>query len=318
MGFGGGNTIGGYDLVGTGAVDDPSRGGRTIQSASLFDSDDDSAVAAIQANVDAQLAQQAAARQQAVQQQAAQQQQALLAEQVADQQALQEAQALGEINRIQRLASRMTPINFARTSGMPPISSLEQLAMRAGQAPRPSSEGLLNNIPSFATTAMSKIGSMSTNKMYSDIMEKGYKPQYDAMGQIVATINPETGQYGSGSVVSRIDPNNPDNTAPPPMDLSDDDGFVAPEATAVAAAQPEAEAEQSMIAQGYRYPAGGIYPTEGQYVRQSLLDVAPTQFGGLLAGYDPAQFGAMNVGFRQPTDVGLYDDPYDVTGYSLI
>lgn len=318
MGFGGGNTIGGYDVVGTGAVSDPTRGGRTIQDISTMGSDDDSYVASIQANVDAQLAQQAAARQQAAQQQAAQQQQALLAEQVADQQALQEAQALGEINRIQRLASRMTPVNFARTSGMPPISSLEQLAMRAGQAPRPSSEGLLSNIPSFATTAMGKIGSMSTNKMYSDIMEKGYKPQYDTMGQIVATINPETGQYGAGSVVARIDPNNPDNTAPPPMDLSDDDGFVAPEATAVAAAQPEAEAEQSMIAQGYRYPAGGIYPEEGLYRQMGLLDIAPMQFGGLLAGYDQPQFAEMQAGFQRPVDVGLYDDPYDVTGYSLI
>jgi len=147
-------------------------------------------------------------------------------------------------------------------------------------------------------------------------LQKGYIPQYNKIGQVVATINPETGQYGAGSVVARIDPDNPANTAPPPMDLGDDSGFVAPEATVVAAVEPEPEV--SMIDQGYRYPAGGIYPTEGQYMRQGLLDVAPMQFGGLLASYDPAQFGAMNVGFRQPTDVSIYDDPYDVTGYSLI
>ena len=307
MGLGGGNTIGGYDVVGTGAVGDPSRGGRTIQSGSLLDSGDESAVAAIQANVDAQLAQQAAARQQ----------QALLAQQVADQQALQEAQALGEINRIQSLASRMTPINFAVTSGMPPISSLEQLAMRAGQAPRPSSEGMLSNIPSFVTTAMEKIGNMSTNKMYSDIMEKGYKPQYDAVGQIVATINPETGQYGAGSVVSRIDPDNPDNEPVPSMVIGGDDGgSVAPEVMLAQARRKQRD--RSMIPKDYIYPEGGYYPEEGRFLRTGLLDIAPTTYGGLLAGFDPSQYSALNEAFRRPVNVGMFQDPYDVSGYTLI
>lgn len=317
MGLGGGNTIGGYDVVGTGAVGDPSRGGRTIQSGSLLDSGDESAVAAIQANVDAQLAQQAAARQQAAQQQAAQQQQALLAEQVADQRALQEAQAIGEINRIQQLASRMTPINFARSSGMPPISSLEQLAMRAGQAPRPSSEGLLSKMPSFATTAMSEIGSMATGKMYSDIMEKGYKPQYDAVGQIVATINPETGQYGAGSVVSRIDSDNPDNEPVPSMVTGGDDGgSVAPEVMVAQARRKRRD--RSMIPKDYIYPEGGYYPEEGRFLRTGLLDIAPTTFGGLLAGFDPSEYSALNEAFRRPVNVGMFQDPYDVSGYTLI
>jgi len=80
MSFGGGTnrdatgaSTGGYDVLGTGVVGDPTRNGRALQSISPMDSDDDSYVAAIQANVDAQLAQQAAARQQqAAQQQAAQ------------------------------------------------------------------------------------------------------------------------------------------------------------------------------------------------------------------------------------------------------
>ena len=40
--------------------------------------------------------------------------------------------------------------------------------------------------------------------MYEDIVNKGYIPQYDAAGQIVATRNPKTGQLGRGSVESRI------------------------------------------------------------------------------------------------------------------
>ena len=96
----------------------------------------------------------------------------------------------------------------------------------------------------------------------------------------------------------------------------DDGGYIAPEATTVAAVEPEPEV--SMIEQGYRYPAGGYYPQEGRFLRQGLLDVAPATFGGLLRDYSPMTFEEMNVGFRQPTDVSLYQDPYDVSGYSLI
>ena len=67
-----------------------------------------------------------------------------------------------------------------------------------------------------------------------------------------------------------------------------------------------------------RYPAGGYYPQEGLYRRMGLLDIAPTQYGGLLAGYDQPQFEAMQAGFQRPVDVGLFQDPYDVAGYSLL
>ena len=35
--------------------------------------------------------------------------------------------------------------------------------------------------------------------MYNDIVEKGYSPIYDSRGQIVGTVNPDTGQLGAGS-----------------------------------------------------------------------------------------------------------------------
>jgi len=188
-------------------------------------------------------------------------------------------------------------------------------------------EGLLGGQYSFSdlakqsfkqhpiTQAFSFIGRNASRQLMEGL-EKGYKPQYNKIGQVVATINPETGQYGAGSVVERIDPDNPANEPVSFMDAGDDGGFIAPEATVVAAVEPEPEV--SMIEQGYRYPASGYYPQEGRFLRQGLLDVAPQVYGGLLAGYDPTQFGAMNVGFRQPTDVSLYQDPYDVSGYALI
>jgi hypothetical protein len=160
------------------------------------------------------------------------------------------------------------------------------------------------------------VGGFSSRNLMKGL-EKGYVPQYNKIGQIVATINPETGQYGAGSVVGRIDPDNPANEPVPFTDTGDDGGFeVAPEATTVAAVEPEPEV--SMIDQGYRYPAGGVYPEEGLYRRMGLLDIAPTQYGGLLAGYDQPQFEAMQAGFQRPVDVGLFQDPYDVKGYTLL
>jgi hypothetical protein len=164
--------------------------------------------------------------------------------------------------------------------------------------------------------AFSFIGQNASRQLMEGL-EKGYKPQYNRIGQVVATINPKTGQYGAGSVVERIDPNNPANEPVPSMDTGGDGGgFIAPEATAVAAAQPEPEV--SMVDPDLRYPAGGVYPEEGLYRRMGLLDIAPTQYGGLLAGYDRPQFEAMQAGFQRPVDVGLFEDPYDVKGYTLL
>jgi hypothetical protein len=179
-----------------------------------------------------------------------------------------------------------------------------------GSAFNPLSFGVLGQLGKF-------IGQYSSRNLMKGL-EKGYIPQYNAIGQIVGTLNPETGRYGAGTVRSRIDPNNPQNTIldtpteqgddNPPMMMGGGGGSTA----------PEVAPEVSMIAPELRYPAGGIYPEEGMYRRTSLLDEAPRVYGGLLAGYDQPQFMAMNEAFAQPTDVSLFQDPYDVTGYSLI
>jgi hypothetical protein len=179
-----------------------------------------------------------------------------------------------------------------------------------GSAFNPLSFGVLGQLGKF-------IGQYSSRNLMKGL-EKGYIPQYNAIGQIVGTLNPETGRYGAGTVRSRIDPNNPQNTIldtpteqgddNPPMIMGGGGGSTA----------PEVAPEVSMIAPELRYSAGGIYPEEGMYRRTSLLDEAPRVYGGLLAGYDQPQFMAMNEAFVQPTDVSLFQDPYDVTGYSLI
>lgn len=61
----------------------------------------------------------------------------------------------------------------------------------------------------------------------------------------------------------------------------------------------------------YVQPAGGFYPRAGRYFRSGLLDQAPT---GIL------DFAARNRAFRgsMATDAGLYDMPYNLSGYTLL
>lgn len=235
-----------------------------------------------------------------------------------DSPSMQELQAATAINTKLR--------QMAGTGSVP--ASIRDLNFRAGYMDNLTNTPFgLKGLFSGAVNPMSfgifgQLGKAIGRNASRNLMEglaQGYIPQYNAIGQIVGTFNPETGQYGAGTVSSRIDPNNPSNTIlDTPTEQGDDNPpfiMTSPsEATAVAVAEPE----QSMVDPDLRYPAGGIYPEEGLYRRTSLLDEAPRVYGGLLAGYDQPQFAAMNEAFAQPTDVGLFEDPYDVTGYSLI
>jgi hypothetical protein len=246
----------------------------------------------------------------------------------------QESQYLDipEVQRFMELANRMTDINFARTGAVGDISSLNQLAMRAGLAPMPSGQGMLGKMPSFLGAGASAIGQWATGSMYEDITQKGYIPQYDARGQIVATINPETGQLGRGSVESRIDYNNPDTIAERSglqeagVSILDDFGMgrtstdETPEVPEYllggqggGVAEPVTE-DISMI------PTGQIAAGGTPMYRQTLLDVAPTQYGGLLAGTTPSDFDVANRAFRMTgaTYPEYFTDPYSMQGYSIL
>ena len=286
-----GSPTGGYDVLGMGIVDPavagrPSRGDLGI---GVSQSDNEQYVAALQANVDRQLAQQAIQRLQ----------QAGLPQQV------KQGFAVGTSPYAQ-LSARM---------------NLNQLPFFGGIGRRTAS-GIMERIQAGGIPVYdARTGDIVGVRVRSDIGDKAMgflgeklgfepEPQYTYFGRPNYSIGEENAIKDQfGNIIGYESP----------LDIStsdDDGGYIAPEATTVAAVEPEPEV--SMIEQGYRYPAGGYYPQEGRFLRQGLLDVAPTIYGGLLAGYDPTQFGAMNVGFRQPTDVSLYQDPYDVSGYALI
>ena len=292
---GGGGDTGGYDILGTGAVGDPTRGGQVaLADISGGDSSDDAYVAAIQANVDRQLAQQAIQRLQ----------------QAGLPQTVQQGFAAGT-SPFAQLSARGN-LNQLPNFGI--LSALNALGQRTAS-------GIMERIQGGGIPVYDKTGQIVGARVRSDVGDKAMgflgekfgfepEPQYTYFGRGDFDANqatPITDQFGN--IIGY-------ETAPSIMQDDGGDSYVAPEATTVVAAQPEPE--KSMIEQGYRYPAGGYYPEEGLYRRMGLLDIAPTQYGGLLAGYDQPQFEAMQAGFQRPVDVGLYQDPYDVSGYALI
>lgn len=185
----------------------------------------------------------------------------------------------------------------------------------------------------YATAALNKLGSNLAQGILNRVAEGG-TPVYDPTGQIVGVMSknpmmqkmgynvdayfgrggfdptlggsqydPETGVYRSKSVAGD-------------MPMGEGDGSVAPEVMLAQARRKQRD--RSMIPKDYIYPEGGYYPEEGRFLRTGLLDIAPTTYGGLLAGFDPSQYSALNEAFRRPVNVGMFQDPYDVSGYTLI
>ena len=175
----GGGDTGGYDVLGTGAVSDPTRGGQvSLADIRGGDSDGQAYVDAIRQNVAGQVA----------------------------------------ISQNYR-----DMVDQGRNIG---YQNYFDLARRSGAIPSQfggggfSLEGLLGgeyNIAdlvkqSFNNHPIVQIGryiGRNASRQLMEGLQKGYKPQYNAIGQIVATYDPETGRYGAGSVTGSIDPNNP-------------------------------------------------------------------------------------------------------------
>lgn len=295
LGFGGGSAssadTGGYDVIGTGVSGDPLRG-TTIQDVSS--GSDDDTIRAIQENVDKQV----------------------------------------KLQAIQRLQQQNLPqtVQQGFASGTSPYAQLTA-RLNLNQLPNVGALGFLN-----------KLGQRTTQGIL-DRIQAGGIPVYDRNGQIVGVqtrgqglVNKGLGMAGEALGVDvppitqyygrpDFDPNQARSEAiedefgnvigyrAAPVFIEDDNKPDMAPAPVVAVAEPEPE--PTMIPQAAPQMAG-IYPTQGRYYRQGMLDVAPQIYGGLLASYDPTQYGAMNVGFRRPIDVGAYPDPRDVTGYTLL
>lgn len=77
------------------------------------------------------------------------------------------------------------------------VSSLDQLARRAGLAPG-SFGGQIAEDLGFFGQSIANFGAKNAGKMYDNIVNKGHRPVYDNRGQIIATVN-SLGQIGAGS-----------------------------------------------------------------------------------------------------------------------
>lgn len=288
-----GSPTGGYDVLGMGIVD-PAVAGRASRGdlgIGVSQSDNEQYVAALQERANKQL----------------------------EQQAIQRLQQAGLPKTIQQgFAAGTSP--FAQLSARGNLNQLPNIGIlsalnKLGQR---TASGIMERIQAGGIPVYDKTGQIVGARVRSDVGDKAMgflgekfgfepEPQYTYFGRGDFDVNqatPITDQFGN--IIGY-------ETAPSIMQDDGGEPYVAPEVTVA-----EAEPEPVDTTRGYVYPAGGIYPTEGEYMRTGLLDIAPTQYGGLLAGYDPTQFGAMNVGFRQPINVGAYPDPFDVTGYTLI
>lgn len=213
------------------------------------------------------------------------------------------------------LLAQARPVTQGFGKGDPAIV---QLANRIANQPLP-------NIGAFGF-GLNTIGSTLSRGILERV-QSGGKPVYDPSGQIVGVMS-GGGLFGGESYYGRagFDPLQGGSMYDEKINgyvsgsMAGDIGvgggenepYIAPEATAVAVAQPQ---EPSMVERDYIYPEGGFYPTTGRFYRPSLLDIAPEVYGGLLAGRTAPEFQEMNYAFRRPVNVGMYQDPYNLAGY---
>jgi hypothetical protein len=307
--LGGGSGTGGYDVLGTGVMDkssydgvrvgtDPSAVGLSLRDISGGDSGDDDYVAEIQENVDRQLAEQAI---QNLQQAGLPQQiQQGFAAGTSPYAQLSARMNLNQLPNIGLLGAGLNMLGQRTASGI-----MERI--NAGGIPVYDKTGQIVGVNSPSAMG-DKIGGFIEDKFGVDVPRSyayfgrpDYDPQQGQSKAIKDKFGNVIGYEGSGAVQLGEDNDQP----------------MRSEATSIAAVQAPDE-EPSMIPMDYRYPAGGVFPSQGLFRRSSILDDAPSVYGGLLSGYDPTQFAAMQSEFERPTDVGLFVDPYDMTGYTLL
>lgn len=193
----------------------------------------------------------------------------------------------------------------AEPASMPQALALQDAVNQLQERQRQAKEGLGFPMP----LVLSALGDYSL-RMQANKLAKGGRPVFDDKGVYRGVIS----QGPFGEVYSGQPEYNPFFQP----DYQDDGDEPAQSFPTLLSDEESREDDASMIPQGYVYPDGGFFPREGRFLRMGLLDRPIDGYGGLLAGQDPSEFEAMNMAFRQPTYAGIYQDPYDLTGYTLL
>ena len=166
--------------------------------------------------------------------------------------------------------------------------------------------GLLSKIPSPLFAIGNAIASMNRNRM-QEAIRMGGKAHYRGDTKSISHV---TDPYGN--VIAGIDPNEPE----PEGDSEQAYPFARYPYRYPLTPEEQAEEEyQSRIPTEYVRPEGGFYPETGAYARVGLLDTLPEN----LLEFMP-NFAEQNRAFRMTgaTRPELYQDPYNLQGYSLL
>jgi len=157
---------------------------------------------------------------------------------------------------------------------------------------------------------MNAIGQFNLSNIANQIAQGG-RPVYNNAGQIMGVMG--RGLFGGTAYTGRpdFDPNRTQEGG----DQPDRPRYPYPYPYPMTAEEEAEEEYQSSIPTDYIRPEGGFYPETGAYARVGLLDTLPEN----LLEFMP-NFAEQNRAFRMTgaTRPELYQDPYNLQGYSLL
>jgi len=185
-------------------------------------------------------------------------------------------------------------------------------------------------LPGLLGLALGKMGMMNLNNIRSGL-EKGFAPAFDKAGQIQGVFGPDP--FGFGGLVysgNPIEGNEATGWSDPTEggDGYDDRSEVVPVNPVTGQCDAGYMFDEDL--QACRLDTGGVVGggvigdtfAPGAYARMGLLDVAPTGLPEFSEQYGiPSQdFDEANLAFRRgtATQAGIFQDPYDLTGYTLL
>jgi hypothetical protein len=185
-------------------------------------------------------------------------------------------------------------------------------------------------LPGLFGGLLGKIGMTNLENIKSGL-QKGHMPAFDKAGQIQGVFGPDP--FGFGGLVysgNPIEGNEATGWSDPTAggDGYDDRPEVAPVNPATGQCDAGYMFDEDL--QACRLDTGGLVGggvtgdtfVPGAYARMGLLDVAPTGLPEFSEQYGiPSQdFDAANLAFRRgtATQAGIFQDPYDLTGYTLL
>jgi len=154
---------------------------------------------------------------------------------------------------------------------------------------------------------MNAIGQFNLSNIANQIAQGG-RPVYNNAGQIMGVMG--RGLFGGTAYTGRpdFDPNRTQEGG----DQPDRPRYPYPYPMT---AEEQAVEEEVVSGPDYYRPEGGFYPTSGSYGRLGLLDTLPENLLEFMPNFQERNRNFRMAGAVKPE---LYQDPYNLQGYSLL